>query len=194
MPSPLQSMLHPAGPQAGLITWLWWLMFGITATVFVAVVVAVTISILRGRSSVSHDPSQRAMTTSVAIASAVSICVLVGLLWASVHAGAAVTSLRDPSPLRIQITGHQWWWQIDYWPDDPTRRVTSANELHLPAGRTIALKLVSDDVIHSFWVPALHGKMDLVPGHDNTLWLKVDQTGQWWGQCAEYCGMQHAHM
>src|SRR5436190_18908216 len=194
MPSILQSALHPAGPQAGHIAGLWWLMFWTTVAVFVAVAAAVAISITRRASSNEDKPSSRALTTSVTIASAISVCILVVLLWASVRAGGAVTALRDATPLRVQITGNQWWWQIDYWPDDPARRVTSANELHLPVGQVIALKLVSTDVIHSFWVPALHGKMDLIPGHENTLWLKVDQTGQWWGQCAEYCGMQHAHM
>jgi cytochrome c oxidase subunit 2 len=72
--------------------------------------------------------------------------------------------------------------------------VTTANELHLPAGRPVAIALESADVIHSFWVPPLHGKVDLVPGRTNTILLQADRTGEWRGQCAEYCGLQHAHM
>jgi cytochrome c oxidase subunit 2 len=119
---------------------------------------------------------------------------LIALLFASVVTGRAIGSLRSPDALAIQITGYQWWWSVEYLNDDPSLRVTSANELHLPVGRPIAITLKSSDVIHSFWVPTLHGKTDLVPGRDNTTWLRVDRPGIFRGQCAEFCGVQHAHM
>ena len=116
------------------------------------------------------------------------------LLSASVVTGRAVGSLQSPEPLAIEITGHQWWWEVRYLSDQPQLMATTANELHIPVGRPVALTLKSADVIHSFWVPSLHGKMDLVPGRVNTLWIQAERPGIYRGQCAEYCGMQHAHM
>lgn len=86
---------------------------------------------------------------------------------------------------------HQWWWEIRY---DPQDIVVSANEIHIPVGRPVALTLTSRDVIHSFWVPALHGKRDLIPDVRNEIRVRADREGSFEGQCAEYCGYQHAHM
>jgi cytochrome c oxidase subunit 2 len=102
---------------------------------------------------------------------------------------AAPTAVR---PMRIEVTGLQWWWQVRYVDDGPG--FTLANELHLPAGRPVDLVLRSGDVIHSFWVPALAGKVDMIPGRINRLRLKADEPGVFRGQCAEYCGGQHALM
>jgi cytochrome c oxidase subunit 2 len=94
----------------------------------------------------------------------------------------------------VQITGYQWWWSVEYVYPQPNLRFTTANELHLPVGRPILFKLRGADVIHSFWVPNLHGKTDLIPGRENTTWLQIDKPGIYRGQCAEFCGAQHAHM
>ena len=94
----------------------------------------------------------------------------------------------------IRITGYQWWWKVEYPHADPSRQFTTANELHIPVGRPIAVRLQSSDVIHSFWVPNLHGKMDLIPGRENWIWLQADKPGIYRGQCAEFCGLQHARM
>lgn len=190
----LQSVLRPAGAQALTIDHLWWLIFWTTTVVFVAVSLATLLAIRRGHSPTPHRPSDGTMRIPVIAASAISVLILIGLLAVSVMAERATTYFHDPDPLEVQVTGNQWWWQVDYWPHDPARRVTSANELHLPTGRGVVIFLESSDVIHSFWVPALHGKTDLIPGHDNELRLKVDKPGPLWGQCAEYCGAQHAHM
>jgi cytochrome c oxidase subunit 2 len=98
----------------------------------------------------------------------------------------------NPRPTRIEVTGRQWWWEARYIDDGPG--FTLANEIHLPAGRAIDLVLKSEDVIHSFWVPALAGKVDMIPGRINRLRLKADVRGVFRGQCAEYCGGQHALM
>jgi cytochrome c oxidase subunit 2 len=92
------------------------------------------------------------------------------------------------------VTGHQWWWDVRYDAHVPAHRVRTANEIHIPVGQPILLKLRTSDVIHSFWVPSLHGKRDLIPGQTNTLWLQADRPGTYRGQCAEFCGHQHAHM
>jgi cytochrome c oxidase subunit 2 len=94
----------------------------------------------------------------------------------------------------IRITGHQWWWEIEYLNDDVTQEFTTANELHIPVGRPINIEVVTADVMHSFWIPALHGKVDLIPGMANYIRIEASQAGQYTGQCAEYCGAEHARM
>ena len=94
----------------------------------------------------------------------------------------------------ILVVGHQWWWELHYLNPNPSLDVTTANEIHIPANRTVTIELESRDVIHPFWVPALHGKVDLVPGHPNFVRIEASHAGSFEGQCAEYCGAQHAHM
>lgn len=107
----------------------------------------------------------------------------------------ADTSLPPgPAAVRLEITGHQWWWEVRYLSDDPSQQFTTANEIHIPVGKVVSVKLRTADVIHSFWVPALTGKTDLIPGQENESWLQAEHEGIYRGQCAEYCGEQHAHM
>ena len=94
----------------------------------------------------------------------------------------------------IRIIGHQWWWEIQYLDDDVSKEFTTANELHLPAHRPVNIEVETRDVMHSFWIPALHGKVDLIPGHPNYIRIEASQPGNYTGQCAEFCGAQHAHM
>jgi cytochrome c oxidase subunit 2 len=94
----------------------------------------------------------------------------------------------------IRIVGHQWWWEIQYLNDDVSKEFATANELHLPAHRPVNIEVVTRDVMHSFWIPALHGKVDLIPGHPNYIRIEASQAGSYTGQCAEFCGAQHAHM
>ena len=110
-----------------------------------------------------------------------------------------VTLARSDSPpekpaLTVEVTGHQWWWQVRYRSDQPARIFTTANEIHIPVGKPVAHQARHGDVIHSFWIPALAGKTDLIPGQTNLTWLEADEPGVYRGQCAEYCGEQHAHM
>jgi cytochrome c oxidase subunit II len=99
------------------------------------------------------------------------------------------------SPFTVEITGHQWWWEVNYRDrSGPSRNFTTANEIHIPTGQPIEVQLKTADVIHSFWVPALTGKTDLIPGQTNTSWMEADHPGLYRGQCTEYCGQQHAHM
>jgi cytochrome c oxidase subunit 2 len=94
----------------------------------------------------------------------------------------------------IQVIGHQWWWEVHYIAGGVHQQVVTANEIHIPAGRPVVIGLTSADVIHSFWVPRLHGKVDLNPGMVNHIRLQADRPGTYRGECAEYCGPQHAHM
>lgn len=99
-----------------------------------------------------------------------------------------------PSKPEILIIGHQWWWEVVYLNDDVSKQFTTANEIHIPTHRPVTIELESQDVMHSFWVPSLHGKVDLIPGHPNFIRIEASQPGNFAGQCAEYCGAQHAHM
>lgn len=194
MPSRLQSAVDAAGIHAARIEWLWWLMFWVCAAVFLLVVGAVVLAVRRGRSASPDRPAERSLFVGVASATAATILVLFGLLVASSTIGRAIGTPPPDGAMAIQIVGHQWWWEIEYLHPQPSLRVTTANELYLPVGRPIVFVLKSTDVIHSFWIPNLHGKTDLVPGRQNTTWLQVDRPGTYRGQCAEYCGAQHAHM
>jgi cytochrome c oxidase subunit 2 len=103
---------------------------------------------------------------------------------------AALAATDTSDEVIVEIVGHQWWWEVNY----PLQGVTTANEIHIPVGYPIELKVTSADVIHSFWVPELHGKIDLIPGQTNSFWLQADEPGVYYGECAEFCGLQHAKM
>ena len=113
---------------------------------------------------------------------------LLGLLFQSVVTGRALDTLRSPDALRIQVTGNQWWWDVQYDNAVPSLRVTTANEIHIPVGRAIRFDLLSTDVIHSLWIPNLQGKIDLVPGRLNELWLRADQPGVYRGNAPSIAG------
>ena len=191
--SHLQSIIHPAGIQAARVSHLWWVMFWICAVVWAAVAVAALVAIARGRRG-SSTATDAQIGRSVTVAGGVSVAALLGLLFQSIVTGRALDTLRSPDALRIQVTGNQWWWDVQYEHAVPSLRVTTANEIHIPVGRAIRFDLLSTDVIHSLWIPNLQGKIDLVPGRLNELWLRADQPGVYRGQCAEYCGLQHAKM
>jgi cytochrome c oxidase subunit 2 len=99
-----------------------------------------------------------------------------------------------PGALTVKVTGRQYWWEVEYLDAEPQRRFETANELRIPVGRRVIVRLATDDVIHSFWVPGLGGKMDLVPGRTNVTFIEASRPGVWRGQCAEFCGVQHAKM
>lgn len=186
----LQSVLRAAGPQAAHIERLWWLMFWTTTAVF-AVVALFALGVLfrRGRAA-----SDRALRRGVVVGVGATVIVLFVLLVASVWTGRAVASLGASSAVTIKVIGHQWWWEAEYEDGIPSRRFRTANELHIPVGRPVVLKVTSVDVIHSIWVPNLHGKRDLIPGYTTAIWLQADRPGLYRGQCAEFCGLQHARM
>ena len=118
---------------------------------------------------------------------------LASIVW-TVIVLAQTTNPPSAPTVTIEITARQWWWQVRYLSDDPLRVFTTANEIHIPTGQPVLLRLVSGDVIHSFWVPALSGKTDVIPGQTNEIWLQANGPGIYRGQCAEYCGLEHARM
>lgn len=198
-----QSALDAAGVQAGRLENLWWLFFWVCAAVYVIVMAVLLAALFRRKAGSSETPpeitpdEQREKRIGNIIKGAVAVTVLIlfTFMIVSFRTGRAINSLASaPQPLQIKVTGHQWWWEIEYQDTVPSNNVTTANELHLPTGRPIKLILQSNDVIHSFWLPNLHGKKDLVPNYPTTFYFQADKPGSYWGQCAEYCGYQHAKM
>jgi cytochrome c oxidase subunit II len=202
--SGVQSALNPAGPQAGRISRLWWLMFYVCTAVFVLVIIAVVVAVIRARRKQSDDfaathitldaRSEQRLTRVVTGAIIATAVILFVFLIASFRTGRATYTLQDAQPVRIKVTGHQWWWEVEYEDQTASNTFKTANEIHIPVGRVVHLNLTSTDVIHSFWAPNLDGKKDLLPQHETTIWLRADHEGEFAGQCAEFCGHQHAHM
>src|SRR5581483_3963525 len=185
-----QSALHPAGPQAARIYDLYLLQMWVCGIVWVLVVAALFIALWKRRGS----SDERRMTRVVTACGVVTALILLGFIVASAMTGRAFATVPANNAMNIEITGHQWWWEIQYPDYIPSKRVTTANEIHIPTGRPIRFKVTSHDVIHSFWIPNLSGKLDLIPAHVNMTWLQADSPGVWRGQCAEFCGLQHANM
>jgi len=203
-PAPeLPTIFNPAGPVAAELETVTWLLVGICAAIFVVVQGALIHAIrtsLRARrealaaggGDAAGEPPQVYGSNPVELAWTVIPVIIVFLL--------ALTSIRlirdieltEPpeGALRIQVIAHQWWWEYRY----PEEGIVTANELVVPVDRPVWLELHSADVIHSWWVPQLAGKTDCIPGHPNALWFKATRTGVFLGQCAEYCGNQHANM
>jgi cytochrome c oxidase subunit 2 len=123
----------------------------------------------------------------------VTFVLLIGYAVWNYQVLAAIAGPRRELPIKIKVIGHQWWWEFQY-SGRGRDGFTTANELHIPVGEPIQVTLHTSDVIHSFWIPALTGKMDTIPGQNNTTWLQADRAGFYRGQCTEYCGQQHAHM
>ncbi len=193
------SALHSHGVEAARIGHLWWIMLWIAAAVFALVMLALAAALTRRPQAEGLPgplaPAARARRNrAVSVAVGATVAVLFVLLVESVSTGRAVASLGEPAAAVVQVTGHQWWWDVEYRDPAPARIVRTANEIHVPVGRPVRIHLRSADVIHSFWVPSLHGKRDLIPGHESDLWIEADRPGVFRGFCAEFCGHQHAHM
>jgi cytochrome c oxidase subunit 2 len=186
-----QSVLDAAGPQAAAIERLWWLIFFITAVVFAAVMIVLAIAVIRRSHRQSSDVI---MTRWVIGASAATVAILFVWLLASISTSKVTASPQMADAVTINITGRQWWWQLEYSDSQPSNRFRAANEMLIPVGRPVVVNVTSRDVIHSFWVPNLHGKRDLIPGYITSLWFQADREGTYRGQCAEFCGYQHANM
>jgi cytochrome c oxidase subunit 2 len=143
-----------------------------------------------GRHHQSH-PSMRSILIGWAALIGVG---LVGLAIASFFTDRSMARAATDQKLSIKLTANQWWWDVQYNSDDPSKTMRTANELHLPVGVPVRITLASNDVIHSFWAPSLAGKEDLIPGREGSITLVPKKIGIFRGQCAEFCGVQHAHM
>jgi cytochrome c oxidase subunit 2 len=197
-----QDALMPLGPQAAHIHELWQVLLWACMVFGVLIVIALAFALWRAPRSDETTPSegtpgiglQKLSQYVVTGAVVASIIGLLGLTVASVMTDRALAGLPEERAVNVKITSHNWWWEITYDDAQPSRTFTTANELHVPAGRPVVATLESDDVIHSFWVPNLHGKRDLIPGRTSKIKFRADSPGAYRGQCAEFCGYQHAHM
>jgi cytochrome c oxidase subunit II len=194
--------LAPAGVQALRIHELWQITLWVCMGVFGAILLALGVALLRARRAAMADERAQARSghareprtrQTVMLATLGSSALLAGLVTADVLTDRSLSRLPVAEPLHIEMTGYQWWWQARYATEgSPSFGVS--NELHVPVGRPVVVTLKSVDVIHSFWVPELHGKKDLLPGRTTTIQFRADRAGTWRGECAEFCGLQHALM
>ncbi len=192
-------MLSPASTPAQHLALLGWLLIGIACTVIVLVTIAILLPLRRRQRSLADTPPtgsahQDEGRSPIIASTALSAVILLGAFVATVATLAATASPPGPPALAIAVTGHQWWWDVEYQDADVARTVRTANEIHVPVGQPVRLAVQSIDVVHSFWVPALQGKIDIIPGQTNVFWIEADRPGTYRGQCAKYCGMQHANM
>jgi cytochrome c oxidase subunit 2 len=193
-----QSALEAHGESAITLKQLIVLIVVVCSVVWTLVMVALIFALWRRRQSDQRpfrpDPvTERHMTVVVSLAIAASVIVITGFTVASFFTTRAL-SMAGGNDLTIKVRGLQWWWDIEYFGSGSEQRFQTANEIHIPVGRNIRLQLEGIDVIHSFWVPSLAGKQDLIPGRPNELILRAERPGVYRGQCAEFCGLQHAHM
>lgn len=192
------SVLDPRGPAGADIALLWWVLFGLGSAVFVVVAVLLGIASLGRRGGAVADDALTGEgfaggSNALVVIGGVAVpaVIVVGLMVTTVVTAERVTTVGDRhEPLVVEVTGHQFWWDVRY----PDHDIRTANEVHVPVGRPVEFRVTSTDVIHSFWVPQFGGKIDMNPGEENTLRLLVEQPGEYRGLCTEYCGIQHARM
>jgi cytochrome c oxidase subunit 2 len=187
--------LETSGPFAHEIATLFWIFAGVAAVVYAIVIAALAFSLWRRKRADVPPPDVVPRNALRAIGGSLALTgiILVGLALADFFGNRALTNV-PPEALRIRVTAHQWWWEIEYLDAIAQDRITTANHLAIPVGRPVMLELRSGDVIHSFWVPSLNGKKDLLPGYTTQLALIAARAGAYRGECAEFCGYQHAHM
>ena len=186
-----QSVLDPHAIQATRLEQLIWLFVAVCGVVWVTVTVVLVMALLRRKTPYSHTDTR--MTRIVRAVVIATVVIITGLTIVSFYATRGLSS-SDATALEIRVRGYQWWWEVTYLDARADQVFITANEIHVPVGRTVSLQLAAADVIHSFWVPNLTGKQDLIPGRDNTLSFTPREIGVYRGQCAEFCGLQHAHM
>lgn len=187
-----QSALDAQGSDARALAALFWPVTWGLASIWLIVMVLLAAAMLRRP---RPAPAQAARRSEIAVwAGTVATVLVISLLTVASHLTTRQISRAGGDPVIIQVRGYQWWWQVTYPGRDGAVAVVTANEIHMPVGRPVRLELSSADVIHSFWVPSLTGKQDMIPGRDNTLTVTAERPAVLRGQCAEFCGLQHAHM
>ena len=186
-----QSALEPAGPAAEWLRELFFVMLGGAVLIYLFVMGCLVWAVFI---SPGRHPNFKGTWFIMGGGVVLPAIVLTSLLVYSFVLGRELTPALPDDALRIEVVGKRWWWEVRYLPPGSDEPVVSANELRLPAGQPVELLLSSTDVIHSFWVPSLAGKMDMIPGRVNRLVLEADEPGIYRGQCAEYCGGAHALM
>jgi cytochrome c oxidase subunit 2 len=200
MDSPLNYM-RSAGPAVDAVTQLGWGLLIISLLVTVIIAVLLVIAIFRHREKMTVDAQGRMPLgrgagglSWIYIGVGISTVVLfASAVWTLLTLSAVASPATKPA-LTLEVSAHQWWWEVKYLNDEPSQTFVTANEIHIPVGKPVRINVETSDVIHSFWVPQLAGKIDVIPGQHNSTWIQADKPGDYAGQCMEYCGTQHAHM
>jgi cytochrome c oxidase subunit II len=191
----LGNILAPAGSHAALIANETWYLLVMAAVVFAVVAVVLLTALARATRRDRASPmADGRIAVVIGGALTVTTVILAVNLFVDMRTAHALGHSGPDGALTIRVTGRQWWWHIEYVGASPSKTLTTANEIHIPAGEPVQIELRSADVIHSFWVPQLHGKRDLIPGYASSLWIDAAAPGVYRGTCAEFCGHQHAHM
>jgi cytochrome c oxidase subunit 2 len=184
----LQSILHPAGTDADVISEFAWVLFAAGTLIFLAVMVLMALSLR------DHARPLRAGLWIAGAGIAFPVLVLSILLVWSTWRSAQLVPQSSNDGMSVSVTARMWWWEVRYRDPASGREIVAANEIHVPVGQSVYVGLNAADVIHSLWVPALSGKRDMIPGRVTGLVLRAERPGVYRGQCAEFCGTQHARM
>ncbi|WGS55250.1 cytochrome c oxidase subunit II (plasmid) [Paraburkholderia sp. D15] len=197
--TPLAYILYSAGPASRPVLILGWALTALCVGVCLAIAALLLIAVFRRRAStveiaaereaITEHGGGRAVLIGTLTSTALLLAALVYMLWVL----AAVASPSRQPALTITVTAYDWWWKVEYDENGP-QHFKTANEIHIPVGEPVQVNLKSADVIHAFWVPALAGKTQTIPGQVNRQWIQADRPGVYRGQCTQYCGAQHAHM
>lgn len=191
-----QTPLDPAADQASRLYGLLQLMLWVCGSMYLLVLGFLCWAIWRARRKLHPEPhgSERGLKVSLGVWAGVIVVGLTVLTTGSFLVDRGLAQAAARSQLEVRVTGQQWWWRIAYREPESGTWIETANELHLPVGKTARVELGSVDVIHSFWVPNVAGKTDVIPGRANAQEITPRREGWFRGQCAEFCGLQHAHM
>jgi len=194
--APLNYFLHSYGPASTPTMVLGWVFTALLVAIFIIIALIFAGAVFRKRHA--EDPRSIGRENEgmplIYIGTGVSTCILLALC---IYALITLNTIAKPTyvpALTLTVTGYDWWWKVEYETKDPTHYLITANEIHIPVGVPILVKLKSADVIHAFWVPMLAGKTQMIPGLTNQQWIEADTEGVYRGQCTQYCGVQHAHM
>jgi cytochrome c oxidase subunit 2 len=176
--------------------YLGWVLAGLSVAVCVVIALLLITAMLRKRPAadpraIGHEGEGLRW---IYIGTGISTCILFGLVIYSLMVLNAIAKPPQAPAVTLTVTGYDWWWKIEYEHDDPAQRFITANEIHIPVGKPVLIKLKSADVIHAFWVPTLAGKTQMIPGLTNRQWIQADEPGAYFGHCAQFCGAGHAHM
>ncbi|SFU84232.1 cytochrome c oxidase subunit 2 [Halomonas korlensis] len=191
-----QSALDPAGSAAELIARLWWPTLFVATLVTLLVLTLLAVAVFRAHKKHAELPLSVRQSRNLVIAGGIILPLAATIPFAlsSFSIGRTIHAPLPDDALTVEVIGKQWWWEVHYLDEAGDRIATTANEIHIPVDEPIRFLLSSDNVIHSFWVPNLQGKTDMIPGRTNLTSMTADEPGVYRGQCAEYCGTQHALM
>jgi cytochrome c oxidase subunit 2 len=194
--APLNYFLHSYGPASTPTMHLGWVFAALLAVIFIIISLLLAVAVFHKHS----DEEPRSMgreeqgVSWIYIGTGLSTCILFAMtIYMLITLNKIAKPMHAPA-LTLTVTGYDWWWKIEYENGDSSRRLITANEIHIPVGQPVLVKLKSADVIHAFWVPVLAGKTQAIPGLTNQQWIEADAEGVYLGQCTQYCGLQHAHM